>query len=106
LHVTRASLREFDWHRIPELIDAYESTAHSPISDSERAALGPYLATVPLYLAATAGYLEDPALRTTPTAIRRLGRHGRVETILTRSEFCTNSFPHLVISAALRSSCT
>lgn len=50
----------FAWHRIPDLIACYEDAAHTTITPIERAALGPYLTTVPLYLSAIAGYLDDP----------------------------------------------
>ena len=52
---------DFTWNRVPELIDAYEQGAGVALEPSERRALGPYLASVPLYLAAISGYTPDPA---------------------------------------------
>ena len=51
----------FPWAIVPRLIDAYESTAHSRLTPTERRALAPYTAAVPLYYAALDGFTEDPA---------------------------------------------
>lgn len=51
---------EFEWDRVSELLDAYEAGAGTKLEGIERRALGPYLASVPLYLAAVAGYTPDP----------------------------------------------
>jgi len=51
----------FGWERLPELIDAYEEGAGVSLESIERQALGPYLAAVPLYLAAISGYTPGPA---------------------------------------------
>lgn len=54
---------EFDWHRVVELVEAYEAASGAGLSDLERTAIGPYLATVPLYLAAISSYTPDPCDR-------------------------------------------
>lgn len=50
----------FAWHRIPELVAAYETAAGWCLTPAERRALAPYAAAVPLYGAALAGFSEDP----------------------------------------------
>jgi Ser/Thr protein kinase RdoA (MazF antagonist) len=61
LHAHPARTPEsFAWDRLPELIACYEDAAHTTITPLERTALGPYLSTVPLYLSAIAGYLDNP----------------------------------------------
>jgi hypothetical protein len=52
---------EFPWHQLPELIEAYEENAQDVLTTAERRAIGPYLAAVPLYLAATSGHTPHPA---------------------------------------------
>lgn len=59
-HQDREPLDTFAWQLLPDLIEAYENGAHTTLDPLELAALGPYLATVPLYLAGMAGYLDDP----------------------------------------------
>lgn len=54
---------DFDWSRVAELIEAYETAAGQPVEPIERRALGPYLAAVPLYLAAIASYTPEPSER-------------------------------------------
>jgi len=51
---------DFPWDALPDLIDAYEQAAGSRLDELERRALGPYLAAVPLYLAAIASHTPDP----------------------------------------------
>lgn len=51
----------FTWLRVAELIDAYQEGAGVALDSTERRALGPYVAAVPLYLAAISGYTSDPA---------------------------------------------
>ncbi|WP_020578657.1 phosphotransferase [Actinopolymorpha alba] len=53
---------EFAWDRLPELISTYEEASRSRLTPVERQALGPYLAAVPLSVAARAGYLPDPTV--------------------------------------------
>ena len=50
----------FAWDDLPQLLAAYEDGAGERLLATERAALLPYLAAVPLYLAAVAGYTPDP----------------------------------------------
>jgi Ser/Thr protein kinase RdoA (MazF antagonist) len=52
---------EFDWSRVPQLVEAYEEGLRDRLTPTERAALGPYLAAVPLYFRAIAGFTADPA---------------------------------------------
>jgi len=51
----------FAWASIPRLVENYESTANVRLTLSERRALAPYTASVPLYAAALDGFTEDPA---------------------------------------------
>lgn len=55
------SAEEFPWHQLPELIEAYEENAQEALTTAERGAIGPYLAAVPLYLAAISGHTPRPA---------------------------------------------
>jgi len=57
----RGRAEEFDWNSVDELIAAYEDGAKTNLTAVERSALGPYLAAVPLYLAAIAGDTPDPS---------------------------------------------
>jgi Ser/Thr protein kinase RdoA (MazF antagonist) len=50
----------FAWNTLRELIGAYEDAAQTSLTPTERRALIPYTAAVPLYLAAIAGYVDDP----------------------------------------------
>lgn len=50
----------FAWEKVPQLVKAYEDTAQTTLTKAERTALAPYIAAVPLYLAAIAGYAADP----------------------------------------------
>ena len=50
----------FAWQNIPQLIEAYETSAHSRLTVAERKALAPYTASVPLYAATLAGFGNDP----------------------------------------------
>jgi Ser/Thr protein kinase RdoA (MazF antagonist) len=54
---------EFDWPRVRELVDAYETAADRNLDDLERRALGPYLAMVPMYLASISSYTPEPCDR-------------------------------------------
>jgi Ser/Thr protein kinase RdoA (MazF antagonist) len=56
----RGAAADFDWSLLPAWVDAYQDAAGAPLADSERRALAPYTAAVPLYLAAIAGYMDDP----------------------------------------------
>lgn len=51
---------DFPWEVLDELIAAYDDAAGERIDDIERQAIGPYLAAVPLYLAAIASHTPDP----------------------------------------------
>ena len=51
----------FDWSRVAQFVDAYEEGLRDRLTPTERAALGPYLAAVPLYFGAIAGFTADPA---------------------------------------------
>lgn len=51
---------EFDWVRVHELLAAYEDGAKVSLQRRERAAMAPYLAAVPLYMACVAGFTPDP----------------------------------------------
>ena len=54
------SAATFDWSVLPELLGEYEESARARLTPLERRALGPYVATVPMYHAALAGYDADP----------------------------------------------
>ena len=56
----RGTGEAFDWGILPRLVAAYERAAGTSLSASERRAIGPYAAAVPLYLAAIAGFMPDP----------------------------------------------
>jgi hypothetical protein len=56
----RGTGAEFAWETLPELIGRYEEGAGAGLVEAERRALGPYVAAVPIYLAALAGHVEDP----------------------------------------------
>jgi aminoglycoside phosphotransferase (APT) family kinase protein len=56
----RGLAEEFAWERLAELIDAYQEGAGWRLEPTERLALLPYLAAVPLYLAAISGYTSNP----------------------------------------------
>jgi Ser/Thr protein kinase RdoA (MazF antagonist) len=51
----------FAWGHVPRLITEYEAAAGSPLTGTERRALAPYAAAVPLYQATVAGFAGDPA---------------------------------------------
>jgi hypothetical protein len=51
---------EFDWSTVRRLVHEYEENASSALSLLERRALGAYMASVPLYFMACAGYTADP----------------------------------------------
>jgi Ser/Thr protein kinase RdoA (MazF antagonist) len=51
----------FRWDQVRELVDAYEHGAGTTLDERERAAFAPYLAAVPIYFAAVAGYMPDPS---------------------------------------------
>jgi Ser/Thr protein kinase RdoA (MazF antagonist) len=51
----------FAWDSIPRLVEEYEATANVRLTPSERRALAPYTASVPLYAAALDGFTESPA---------------------------------------------
>lgn len=51
---------DFDWDRLRELLGAYERTAYDRLTGVERSSLGPFIAAVPLYMAAIAGFTLDP----------------------------------------------
>ncbi|GCE50860.1 Ser/Thr protein kinase RdoA (MazF antagonist) [Thermosporothrix hazakensis] len=53
--------QDFAWHRIALLLNAYETTAHTRLSEQERKALTPYTAAIPLYAAALDGFSYNPA---------------------------------------------
>ncbi len=50
----------FDWSVLPSLLGEYEDGARTRLTPLERRALGPYVATVPMYHSALAGYDPDP----------------------------------------------
>jgi len=52
---------DFPWDRVPQLIAAYEHGCQDGLLLIERRALAPYLAAVPLYLAAVSSHTPDPA---------------------------------------------
>ncbi len=52
---------DFPWDRVPQLVSAYERGRHERLLPVERRALAPYLAAVPLYLAAISCHTPDPA---------------------------------------------
>jgi Ser/Thr protein kinase RdoA (MazF antagonist) len=52
---------DFDWPRLHEFIEAYEQGASDRLNEAERACLGAYVASIPLYLAAISGYTPDPS---------------------------------------------
>ena len=56
----RGSAGAFPWHTLPELIRAYEDASGWIVTAAERRALPAHTAAVPLYLAAIAGYVDDP----------------------------------------------
>lgn len=51
----------FEWTIVPRLLAEYEAAADTPLMELERTALPAYAAAVPLYQAATCGFLNDPA---------------------------------------------
>jgi Ser/Thr protein kinase RdoA (MazF antagonist) len=51
---------DFDWSTVPELFTAYEAAAGWSLTPLERRAFGPFVAAVPLYLAAVASFTPDP----------------------------------------------
>ena len=51
----------FDWTAVAELIGAYEEGARDRLRDTERRALTGYVAAVPLYMAAIAGFTPHPS---------------------------------------------
>lgn len=51
---------DFPWQVLDDLIAAYDDASGAGIDDVERKAIGPYLAAVPLYLAAIASHTPDP----------------------------------------------
>ncbi len=51
----------FAWESVPRLLEAYETSARSHLTRTERRALAPYAAAVPLYQAAVCGFLPHPA---------------------------------------------
>jgi Ser/Thr protein kinase RdoA (MazF antagonist) len=51
---------EFGWERVTELLAAYEEGAGRSVSEHERRALAGYVAAVPLYMAAVAGFTPEP----------------------------------------------
>ena len=53
----------FDWQRVAELLAAYEHAAGGRLTELERRSIGPYLAAVPMYLAAISSYTPDPCDR-------------------------------------------
>lgn len=55
-------LEHFDWGMVPRLIEEYEAAANTRLTATERKALPVYAAAVPLYQAATCGFLSDPAM--------------------------------------------
>ena len=55
------SSERFAWQCVPQLIEEYERAAKVRLTDTERKALAPYMAAVPLYAAALDGFTEDPA---------------------------------------------
>lgn len=48
-------------NRVAELVAAYEDGAGGRLADLERRAFAGYVAAVPLYMAAIAGYTAQPA---------------------------------------------
>jgi aminoglycoside phosphotransferase (APT) family kinase protein len=50
----------FDWDGVNQLLAAYEDGAQESVGDLERRAFYPYVASVPLYMAAVAGYTPNP----------------------------------------------
>ncbi len=60
LHGNQA-LESFAWRSIPPLIEAYEASANSPLTATEKKALVPYTASVPLHAAALDGFTDNPA---------------------------------------------
>lgn len=57
----RGRAESFDWGLVQELVSAYEDASASRLTPIEWSAVGPYVAAVPLYLAAIAGETPDPA---------------------------------------------
>jgi Ser/Thr protein kinase RdoA (MazF antagonist) len=52
----------FYWAEAAELVAAYEAAVGEELSGLERRSLGPYLAAVPLYLAAISGFTNNPSV--------------------------------------------
>jgi hypothetical protein len=50
----------FRCEMVPRLIEAYDATAVTRLTTTERRALAPYTAAVPLFYAALDGFTEDP----------------------------------------------
>jgi len=51
----------FGWHIVPQLVEDYETAALVRLTATERSALAPYTAAVPLYAASLDGFSNDPA---------------------------------------------
>jgi Ser/Thr protein kinase RdoA (MazF antagonist) len=56
----RGTAAGFAWEMVPGWIREYEDAAGRALTGTERRALAPYVAAVPLYLAAIAGFTADP----------------------------------------------
>ncbi|GAA5011470.1 phosphotransferase enzyme family protein [Actinopolymorpha pittospori] len=65
------SAEAFPWQRLPELLGEYEDAAETTLSDAERRALPAYVAAVPMYHVAVAGYTADPVAKLHEEAGRR-----------------------------------
>lgn len=51
---------DFPWQAIPRLIETYEATTNTRLTNDERKALAPYTAAIPLHSAALSGFALDP----------------------------------------------
>ena len=56
----RGTAEGFAWDRVPRLVQSYEEAAQTTLTEAEQRALAPYIAAVPLYLEAIAGFMPDP----------------------------------------------
>jgi Ser/Thr protein kinase RdoA (MazF antagonist) len=57
---SRGTAEGFAWETVPQLVREYEAAAETTLTAAEWRALAPYIAAVPLYLGAVAGYVSDP----------------------------------------------
>ncbi|MBE1609982.1 phosphotransferase [Actinopolymorpha pittospori] len=68
------SAEAFPWEKVPDLLGEYEDAAHTTLTELERRALPAYIAAVPLYEPAIAGYARNPVKKLHDQALTRFLR--------------------------------